>query len=329
MAEVVHSMIRDELNDRRHRLEVAVTTAGQDRELARLLSEVDAALQRLDHGSYGLCDTCHEPIEADRLMADPLTRFCLDHLTSTEQRALEEDLDLAARIQKGLLPSPGLRHAGWEVAYHYEPLGPVSGDYCDALPKEDGRLFFALGDASGKGVAASMLMAHLNAMFRTLIPLDLSLEEILERASRIFCESTLPTHYATLTCGWARPTGDVVLCSAGHPPSILLRGGSASEISAQGLPLGLFCQESFKAVDLVLAPGDTLLLYSDGLTEARDAAGEEFGRERLCSLASAASRLSPEELVASCVRAARAHQKGAPNTDDLTAMALRRSASPV
>jgi sigma-B regulation protein RsbU (phosphoserine phosphatase) len=325
MPQVIQSMIRDELTSRRSRLERAVAVAGEDRELSRLLSEVDTALQRLEKGSYGLCETCHDPIEPDRLMADPLTRFCLDHLTSSEQKALEEDLDLAARIQKGLLPAPDLRHGNWEVAYHYEPLGPVSGDYCDLLPKEDGRLFFALGDAAGKGVAASMLMAHLNAMFRTLIEVDLPLEDMLERASRVFCESTLPTHYATLTCGWAQPSGELVICSAGHPPSILLRKSGASEVWAQGLPLGLFCQECFKPVNVTLEPGDALLLYSDGLTEARDAVGEEFGRERLRTLVEKSSGLSPRELVASCVRGARVHQKGAKRTDDLTVMAMRWS----
>jgi len=327
MPQVIQSMIRDELSSRRIKLERAVASASEDGELTRLLSEVDAALERLQTGRYGLCETCHDPIETDRLMADPITRFCLDHLTSSEQKALQEDLDLAARIQKGLLPASGLRHGGWDVTYHYEPLGPVSGDYCDLLPKEDGRLFFALGDAAGKGVAASMLMAHLNAMFRTLIEVDLPLEDMLERASRVFCESTLPTHYATLTCGWARPSGELVICSAGHPPSILLAGRGATEVWAQGLPLGLFCQERFKPVSLALEPGDTLLMYSDGLTEARDAAGEEFGRERLLALAAESSALSPEKLVAACVRGARGHQKGAPRTDDLTVMALRWSPS--
>lgn len=323
MPHVIQSMIRDELINRRVKLEGAVAAASGDKALLRLLSEVDAALERLRTGSFGLCETCHDPIEPDRLMADPLTRFCLDHLTSSEQKALEEDLDLAARIQKGLLPASDLRHGGWEAAYHYEPLGPVSGDYCDLLPKEDGRLFFALGDAAGKGVAASMLMAHLNAMFRTLIALDLPLEDMLERASRVFCESTLPTHFATLACGWASPSGELVICSAGHPPSILLAKSGSKEVSARGLPLGLFCQESFEPVNLALEPGDTLLLYSDGLTEARDAADEEFGRERLMSLAASCFGRPPREVVDSCVHGSRDHQMGAPRTDDLTVMALR------
>jgi len=322
MAQVVSAMIREELNERRVQLKLAVAERPDD-QLTRLLSEVDAALERLETGTYGLCEVCHDPIEAETLLADPLARFCIDHLTPSQQKALEEDLNLAAQIQRGLLPAAQLRHGGWEVAYRYEPLGAVSGDYCDLLPQPDGRLFFALGDVSGKGVAASMLMAHLNAMFRTLIPMDLPLEQLLERASRVFCESTLPTHYATLACGWAHPSGAVQLCSAGHPPSLLVRGAEISDVRTQGLPLGLFCQEEFAPATLALQPGETLLLYSDGLTEAEDPQEVGFGLERLRALAARNATLPPDGLVQACVHGARAHQKGAPKGDDLTVMAMR------
>ena len=127
----------------------------------------NAALARMDEGTFGTCETCHDSVEKERLLSDPLIRFCLDHLTHEEQRALESDLELAARIQKGLLPPPEMSAAGWQVRYHYEPLGPVSGDYCDVLESDSG-LLFLFGDVSGKGVAASMLMSHLHATFRSL-----------------------------------------------------------------------------------------------------------------------------------------------------------------
>lgn len=324
MPPVIQSMIRDELSSRRHKLEEALVAVGENRELERLLGEVDAALKRLADESYGLCETCHDPIEPDRLLADPLTRFCLDHLTASEQRALEQDLELAARIQRGLLPKHDAGLAGWEMAYHYEPLGPVSGDYCDLLPC-GGRLFFALGDASGKGVAASMLMAQLNAMFRTLTAVGLPLAEMLEQASRVFCESTLPSHYATLVCGWAGADGDVELCNAGHPPPIHARLGEASEVKAAGLPLGLFCREEFPSEHVRMAPGDSLLLYSDGLTEAASPAGEEYGRERLLQLVRDCAGLPPHQLLETCLMEERAFRGAAPRKDDLTVLVLRRA----
>jgi sigma-B regulation protein RsbU (phosphoserine phosphatase) len=208
MALGVDTILRDQLLERRRRLEQAAVAAGETGQVRNLIQEVDAALARIETGSYGLCQVCHEPIEAERLICDPLSRFCLDHLTPSQQRALEGDLQLAARIQRGLLPDPHFHHNAWAVAYHYAPAGIVSGDYCDLIRSERGDLYFILGDVSGKGVAASMLMVHLQAMFRTLIPLGLPLQELVERASRVFCESTLPTHYATLVCGKAAASGE-------------------------------------------------------------------------------------------------------------------------
>ena len=196
----------------------------------------------MDAGIYGLCEVCHDPVESERLIADPLTRFCIDHLSAREQRALEEDLDLASQIQNGLLPPPTRSIDGWDVAYHYQPLGPVSGDYCDLINGENKSLYFVLGDVSGKGVAASMLMAHLHAMFRTLTSINLPLEQIVERASRVFCESTLPTQYATLVCGKASSDGAVEICNAGHLPPMLIQQDGVTSIAATGLPVGRVLQ---------------------------------------------------------------------------------------
>ena len=174
-------VLREQLFDRRQKIETAIIDSDEDTELLRLLGEVDAALGRMDDGSYGLCDVCHDPIEADRLLADPLVRVCLGDLTSAQQHALEEDLELAASIQRGLLPQPNFSVDGWESCFHYEAAGAVSGDYCDLIKADDGSLYFVFGDVSGKGVAASLLMAHLHAMFRTLVSVGLPLKKMMER----------------------------------------------------------------------------------------------------------------------------------------------------
>jgi len=107
----------------------------------------------MTNGAYGLCHRCHEPIEQDRLLADPLLCYCLDHLSRSQLDALQRDLELASQVQPNLLPQMNLCTSGWETSYHHAPLGTVSGDYCDLIPS-DGQLFFALGDVSGKGVTA-------------------------------------------------------------------------------------------------------------------------------------------------------------------------------
>lgn len=313
--------VRDQLLDRRTRLERAPVTT---QDVERLLEEVDRALAKIDQGSYGLCETCHEPVETDRLIADPLVRFCLDHLTPVEQRALEQDLELAARIQRELLPKIEMQPRGWDIAYAYRPAGPVSGDYCDVIASADGKLFFILGDVSGKGIAASMLMAHLHAMFRTLTSLGLPLEQLVERASRMFCESTLPTHYATLVTGWTNGAGEVELSNAGHPPPFLLTRGQVLSIEATGLPIGVFSNERFTSIRMTLAPGDVLLLYTDGASEARDAAGSEYGRERLRRVLADAAGRPAHGIVSACVDDVRAFTQGRAS-DDLTVMVLKRA----
>lgn len=322
MATNLDRAMRDELQSRRRRLEDAAAVRPTP-EIDQLLEDVDAALLRIEEGSYGLCAVCHDPIETDRLIANPLETLCLGDLTEAQRRALEEDLGMASRIQRGLLPPEEFAFPGWSASYHFQAAGPVSGDYCDLVASTEG-LFFALGDVSGKGVAASMLMAHLNAVLRTLVDLDMPLKRLVERASRVFCESSLPGHYATLVCGMARPDGQVELCNAGHVPPLVLRRDGVEPVGATGMPIGLFCGEEFSVRHLALAPGDSLLLYTDGISEARDTAGEEFGRERLGDSVRARRALAPKGIVAACLEDWAIFRRGAPMLDDVTLMAIRR-----
>ena len=324
MVTAIEPLLREQLIDRRQKLKTAARGFIEPTEISHLLAEVDEALRRMEVGTYGLCDVCDEPVETGRLFANPLTRLCLDHLSPKEQRALEDDLELAAQIQTGLLPLASQEIDGWEIAYHYQPAGIVSGDYCDLISGDDQSLLFVLGDVSGKGVAASMLMAHLQAMFRTLISINLPLEEIVERASRVFCESTLPTHYATLVCGKADTTGGVEICNAGHLPPLLLRQGAVQSIEATGLPMGMFCNEHFTVNRFQMEKGDTLFLYTDGLSETLDGAGSEYGVVRLSSLLCANTGLAPKALLTTCVDEVDAFRITNSAADDLTLMAIQR-----
>src|SRR5215467_14494546 len=139
MATLEIDFLHNQLEQRKRRLEAAIANAPQNAGLTGLLHEVDSALERMDNGSYGICEECHDTIEQQRLLADPLVRYCLDHLTGPQRDALQRDLDLASEVQRKLLPQTGLRAGDWETSYHYAPVGPVSGDYCDLIPT-DGQL---------------------------------------------------------------------------------------------------------------------------------------------------------------------------------------------
>lgn len=325
MASAPDTYLRDQLLDRRQRLESVMAGSAGHAQFTELLDEVDSALRRIDSGTFGICESCHDPIERDRLAANPLLRFCIDHLSPDGQRALQQDLDLATLMQRELLPKQNFSHGGWEVYYHYEPAGPVSGDYCDVVSQPDGGgLYFAIGDVSGKGVAASMLMAQLRAIFRMLVGADVPLVQQIERANRAFCESALSTHYATLVWGRAGTSGEIELCNAGHVPPLHLRAGEVTPIDATGLPLGIFCTGNYTTRKLQLEPGDCLVLFTDGLTEAADQSDSEFGMERLSQLMAGTPALPPRALVEACLENLSDFLAGTPKRDDLSIMAIHR-----
>lgn len=269
-----------------------------------------------------MCETCGDPIEADRLMADPLQRFCLGDLTQKELSSIEYDLMLASEIQKGLLPKIESLSDAWSVDFVYQPAGIVSGDYVDFIER-DGELYFILGDVSGKGMAASILMSNLHAMFRALVPLGLPLNELMERANHIFCESTLANHYATLICGKLNGRGEVEFVNAGHLAPIIVNHEDCVALESAGLPLGMFCDSSFIASGAKIKPGETLLLFSDGVTEAMNHVGTEFGSERLVATLREALGFEPTAMLENCVKAVSTFRLNAERNDDLTMLALK------
>ena len=320
------AQLREQLFTRKRRLEGAIEKSKGDESLVNLMHEVDVALEKMDKGTYGLCEICHEPIEHERLVVDPIIRNCIDHLTPAEQHLLERDLDLAYQVQNTLLPRQNLTFGGWTTAYYYEAAGPVSGDYCDLIApyREDESMLFLLGDITGKGVAASLLMAHLHAIFRSLMKAKLTVNQLVEQANRLFCEGTMSTHFATLVCGMANTSGEVEICNAGHCFPFLVQGNRIERIPSTGLALGMFCTEQFSIEKVKLGLGDSLFLYSDGLSEARNKSNIQYGEERLTALISKRSAASPQELINSCLQDLTNFQSGAPKTDDLTMMVIRR-----
>jgi phosphoserine phosphatase RsbU/P len=324
MATSLDEFMRRQLLDRRRSLEHTAQQPDGSSHIRLLLEEVDSALARMEDGSYGICESCHDSIECDRLITDPLVRFCLDHLTGQERNALEEDLQLAARVQRGLLPTKNLDRYGWHVCYHYEPAGLVSGDYCDVIDAGESGLYFMVGDVSGKGVAASMLMAQLHATFRTLISVGLPLGCMLEHASSVFSGSTLPNQYATLVCGRALPDGRIEICNAGHPSPLLVRDQDVTPLEGSDLPIGMFGSEAFTVTELFLQRGQGMVIYSDGVSEATDVSGEEYGIDRLRGLIGRGQPMSASTLLAACRDDLVAFRRDAAKTDDVTLFVLGR-----
>jgi sigma-B regulation protein RsbU (phosphoserine phosphatase) len=321
------SVLRRQLLERRTRLEDAIAGVGEAAGLVRLLREVDAALKRMDGALYGRCEVCREDVQEELLQIHPLIQYCLCNLTPEQQRALEQDLGLASRLQWALLPTQNLSFAGWATHFRYEPAGPVSGDYCDLVAREgqDRCLYFVIGDVSGKGVASSFVMAHLSAMFRSLIDTDLPVDRLVERANAMLVENRISSHYATLVCGRAGESGEVELCNAGHCPPLVVGGAEVTPVEAAGLPVGLLGGDSYTLRRARLHPGDTLFLYTDGLVEAGSERGEEYGMDRLRRVLAERHALTPGGLAAACLEDVSAFLAGTPRGDDLTLLVIRRT----
>jgi len=324
MAATEIGFLHGQLEERKRRLETVIATTPGDANLEALLREVDSALDRFAAGTYGICEACHDCVERDRLLADPLIRYCLDHLNEHQRKALQRDLDLASELQRGLLPPADLKVHGWETSYHYAPAGPVSGDYCDLYP-HDGQLFFMLGDVSGKGVAASMRMTQLHALFRSLIGMGLPLAEIVGHINCFLCDSGLAGQYATLVCGRAEVGGDVEIFNAGHLPVIALEQDSARLLESTGFPLGMFREASFTAARLQLCAGDMLFLYTDGLSEAHGESGE-YGIDRVVNLIARQTSRHAPGVISACLEDLRGFASANPAMDDVTLLAIRHAA---
>jgi sigma-B regulation protein RsbU (phosphoserine phosphatase) len=325
MASISDAYFRTELQTRRQRLASAIEKS-PSKDLADLLAAVDSALARMNVGTFGICETCHDTVEFDRLTADPLVRFCLDHLSADERRTLEQDMETAASIQRSLLPPTELRSSGWHFHYRYQPAGLVSGDYCDMIQSAngDGSVVFLLGDVTGKGISASMLMTLLHAMFRSVIPFERPISQVLAEANHIFCESTISGLYATLVCGRASRNGDVEIGSAGHPPVWIAGCPNAKSINATGLPLGMFSSSKYTTETLRLEPAQSLVLYTDGLSESRNADGVEYGEKRLREFVESQYHLNPVELSAAFLNDLQTYSASGQPSDDLTLMVIRR-----
>src|SRR5262249_26453753 len=181
-----------------------------------------------------------------------------------------------------------------------------------------------MGDVWGRGGAASLLMPSLNGIFRSLLPSHLPLNHLVERANRLFSRSTSSAHFATLVSGRASHTGEVEISNAGHCFPLVIHRGQIRSIESTGLPLGMFFSAEYQSRKVQLERGDTLFLYTDGLTESRNASNDEYSEARLHALVAREHQRSAEDLIAACVADLTEFRGGTARVDDLTLMVMRR-----
>ena len=236
-----------------------------------------------------------------------------------------DELEDGRAVQRALLPEPSPEVPGWDVWLSSRPANDVGGDLVDLLKLSGERVALVLADVAGKGLGAALLMAKLQATVRALAGEAHSLADLGERVNGILHRDGLPNSFATLVyLDVERESGRIRLVNAGHMPPLVFRGATITELARGGIALGITHPASFEEQTVELGPGETLLVYSDGVTEAMDASGELFGEERLRAILPGLSTLAPREMAARLVAAVDAFVGCAPVHDDLSLLILRR-----
>jgi sigma-B regulation protein RsbU (phosphoserine phosphatase) len=255
-----------------------------------------------------------------------------------EERALlrmQEELRLAAKIQLELLPKTGPQITGYDIAGKSIPAQSVGGDYYDFISIDENRLAICLGDVSGKGLPASLLMANLQATIRGQALLSVSARDCISRSNTLLYHSTdiekfATVFYAILDTRPQGPSGQHTLCysNAGHNEPLLFSedpSRSARPLKIGGTLLGIFQDFPFQEETTPLNPGDLLLVYSDGITEAMNAKDEEFGEKRLMAVVRENWGDSSSELIEKIVTAVKMHAGDTPQSDDITLVVVKRA----
>jgi sigma-B regulation protein RsbU (phosphoserine phosphatase) len=251
---------------------------------------------------------------------------------AAERRRMAEELALARRIQLGLLPSAPPEVPGWQIRAGSVPSREVSGDYYRVTLRDDGALVLMVVDVSGKGIAAALLTASIEALAAGYLEIGMPPEEVCDRVCRRLFRRTPPEKYATAFVAALDPsTGALRYANAGHNPGFLVRSdGGVETLASTGPPLGLIAGATRAGADAVLAPGDLLVLYTDGLTEATaeprggEADEEEYGEPRLAALCSDLRRLPLDEMVHGIEEDLVRFTGGALFRDDRTLVLARR-----
>ncbi len=246
---------------------------------------------------------------------------------AAERHRLERELTIARSIQVALIPERLPVVEGYRLFGATRPSRGVSGDYYQVVERNGGREFIlALVDVSGKGISAAMLTGYLEAVASVPIEDGLPPHEIFNRVSAKLYRRTPANRFATMFLGVLQPSGDAfTYASAGHAPACLVRGSGAVEwLDSTGPPLGLLPGAEYQLGEATLTAGDTLVVYSDGYTEAEGPAGEEFGQDRLAEACVEHLRLEPDKLAEAVDRALEAYAAGQPFVDDRTIVVARR-----
>jgi serine phosphatase RsbU (regulator of sigma subunit) len=239
---------------------------------------------------------------------------------------MQEEVRLASKIQMELLPDSSPKFQGYNIAGRTMPAQVVGGDYFDFIPVDEHRIAVCLGDVTGKGLPASLLMANLQATLRSQTLNVESPKICLERSNRLLFQSTSPEKFATVFYAILDSQKNILFSSnAGQDhPFLFSNGKKIQRLNAGGIPLGMLGDFTYEEESTPLEPGDTLVIYSDGVPEAMNKNGELFGEERLASVLADSRSDAPEAIIERIVAAIKEYAGTTPQSDDVTIVVVKR-----
>ncbi|HXT64916.1 MAG TPA: SpoIIE family protein phosphatase [Pyrinomonadaceae bacterium] len=245
-----------------------------------------------------------------------------------ERERLERELQVASEIQQRFQPTSAPVLEGYELQGISFPCYEIGGDYYDFIHRANGNLIVALGDVSGKGTAAALLMSSLHAAVHAQFDTHKSIAETISAVNRYLVESIPANRFVTLFYADLNPkNGEIAFLNAGHNPPLIVRtGGTMEQLAAGGLPLGIMAEADFREGRTKLNPGDVLVIYSDGVSEAVSPSGEEFGPTRLYEAVARNLDASAAGIRDRIESALTKFSQGTPAGDDITMVIVKRLA---
>ncbi len=295
-----------------------------------VIPEIDKAIEKIDNDEFGKCSVCHEDVEPEFLEFDFTKEVCLDHYSDEEKRLLERDLEMAAKLQRTLLPHQLPSVNGIQFAVHTEAAGIVGGDYFDFFCGTKNMQGIVIADVMGKGLPASMLMANLQASLRILGPENENMDDLAGRINELFRFNAKLTGFISMFIGKLNSdTGHFEYCNAGHNPPVYYKAetGTVELLKPTGPAIGLMTDSKYTLESVELKEGDILLLYTDGATESRNEENQEFGLERLISIVKNSADKNADRLLLDIRDQIKSFIFGE-SFDDITLLVVKKDSQP-
>jgi sigma-B regulation protein RsbU (phosphoserine phosphatase) len=242
---------------------------------------------------------------------------------AAEKARVDRDLCLAAEIQRSLLGAPAFSAERFDLAAAAIPCRTIGGDFYDYLELGDGSLAFALGDVAGKGPPAALLAAVVQSNFVAQASVGTDPGQTTARVNTAMLRRPIEARFATMFHGVLTRDARLSYCNAGQEPAIVVGRDGVSWLEVGGPVLGLFTVKGYECETVQLKPDDLVVVYSDGVTEATNVGGDEFGRERLVEAITGGHGTKPETLLERVLDAVRTFSRDAPQADDITVLTLR------